>query len=124
MGAKAVILVIEDDAASAEMLTEMLGMADYTVETAGTLHEVQAKLAKGRYHAALLDLTLPGVTTSELISHLQRIQEKPPLVIFSARVAEELRSAAEQLGATAVLQKPARMDVILATMARVAGAAA
>jgi two-component system response regulator RegA len=119
---KAVILVVEDDAASAEMLTEMFSMADYAVETASTLDEVLAKLGNGYYHAALLDLTLPGVTTSELITQLQQLQERPPFIIFSARMPEDLRTAAEQLGAAAVLQKPAKMDVLLATLARVAGA--
>lgn len=122
MAERSLILVVEDDAASAEMLTEMFSMADYDVETAGTLDEVLAKLEKGRYRAALLDLTLPGVTTSELITRLQQIEERPPFIIFSARMPEDLRAAAEQLGAAAVLQKPAKMDVLLATLARVAGA--
>ncbi|HTN83527.1 MAG TPA: response regulator, partial [Sorangium sp.] len=72
-----------------------------------------------RYGAALLDLTLAGVLTAVLIERLRSIPDKPPLVIFSARTADDLRRAAERLSAAAVLQKPTSMESLLATLARV-----
>jgi DNA-binding response OmpR family regulator len=114
------ILVVEDDSASAEVLTEMLAMDDYDVETVSTADQAIAAMTARRHGAVLLDLTLPGLTTSELIAELQRLPSKPPIVIFSARTAEDLRTAAERLSAAAVLQKPVAMEALLATMARVA----
>ncbi|KYF76312.1 hypothetical protein BE20_07355 [Sorangium cellulosum] len=113
------ILVIEDDPDSSDMLLEMLGMADYDVESARTADQAIAALKERRFGAALLDLTLNGVTATELIARLREVPERPPLVIFSARVPEDLRRAAAQVSAAAVLQKPASMDDLLATMDRV-----
>jgi DNA-binding response OmpR family regulator len=122
MVGKAIILIVEDDAASAEMLAEMLAMAGYTAEIASTLDEAIAKLESGRYQAALLDLTLPGATMSQLVQQIRRVEARPPLAIFSARRSEDLRMAAEQLEAVAVLQKPAKMNVLLSTLERVVSA--
>jgi DNA-binding response OmpR family regulator len=118
------ILIVEDDAASVEMLTEMFAMEEYSVETATNLEGAIEKLEARSYHGALLDLSLPGVTTSELVERIHQVPGKPPIVIFSARMPEDLRAAAGRLGAAAVLQKPANMELLLATMARVVNGAA
>ncbi|XXX71724.1 response regulator [Sorangium sp. So ce134] len=124
MGKRAKILVIEDDRDSSDMLLEMLGMADYEVESVHSADQAVAALTERRYGAALLDLTVKGATTSELVARLQEVSERPPIVIFSARMPEDLRKAAEQLSAAAVLQKPASMATLLSTMERVVRPAA
>jgi two-component system phosphate regulon response regulator OmpR len=120
MVAKTAILVVEDDADSAEMLAEMLAMADYAVETAGTADLALSAMATGHYDAALLDLTLPGVSTAELIERVVGVKGRPPIVIFSAQTADDLRRAGERLDAAAVIQKPVRMETLIATMAQAA----
>ncbi|WP_437805151.1 response regulator [Sorangium sp. So ce1078] len=117
---KTTILLVEDDYASSQMLEEMLTMADYDVETADTLDKAVTAMSERRYDAALLDLTLAGASTAVLIERLRKVPERPPLVIFSARTNDDLRRAAERLSAAAVLQKPASMEALLATLARVA----
>jgi DNA-binding response OmpR family regulator len=124
MGGKATILIVEDDVASAEMLAEMFCMADYSVETVSTVEQATSAMNARRYGAALLDLTLPGTTMDELCGQLEKVPVKPPIIIFSARMPVDLQAAGKQLGAAAVLQKPARMEVLLSTMARVLGHAA
>lgn len=112
------ILLVEDDTASAEMLIELLGMADYDVEATDSADGAIAAMAKRRYGAVLLDLTLPGLTTSELVERLRQVPAKPPIVLFSARTLEDLHLAFDRLSAAAMLQKPVDMDRLLATMAR------
>jgi DNA-binding response OmpR family regulator len=115
------ILVVEDDAASVEMLVEMLSMAGYDVSTASTAEQAVAALSSERYEVALVDLTLPGATMNELVEQVRQVQSKPPMVVFSARLVDEIRVAAERLGAVEVLQKPASMDALLEAVARAAG---
>ncbi|WP_437494611.1 response regulator transcription factor [Sorangium sp. So ce1014] len=124
MATRAKILVIEDDRDSSDMLAEMLGMAGYEVESASTADQAIAALTERRYEAALLDLTVKGATTAELVERLQEVPERPPLVIFSARMPEDLRQAAKELSAAAFLQKPASMAALLSTMDRVVRPAA
>ena len=113
------ILVIEDDDASAEMLIELLAFAGYRADAAGTLRQAVAAMKTEKYAAALVDLTLAGSTTEELIKQLMAIPRRPPVVIFSARVPDELAAAGQRLEAAAVLQKPASMEKLLGTLARV-----
>ncbi|WP_437496722.1 response regulator [Sorangium sp. So ce1099] len=124
MAKRAKVLVIEDDRDSSDMLLEMLRMADYEVESARTADQAIAALTARRYEAALLDLTVKGATTAELVERLLEVSEKPPIVIFSARMPEDLRKAAEQLSAAAVIQKPANMATLLTTIERVVRSAA
>ncbi|WP_437804095.1 response regulator [Sorangium sp. So ce693] len=116
---KGTILVVEDDLDSSNMLRELLAMADYAVESAETADEAIAAMTERRYDAALVDLTVAGATTEELIQRLQGVSVRPPIVLFSARTPDDLRAAAEQLSAAAVIQKPASMGVLLSTVARV-----
>jgi CheY-like chemotaxis protein len=120
---KAKILIVEDDVSSIEVLSEMLAMTGYTVETACTAEDAIAALGSRSFDAALLDLTLSAITPNKFVELIRAVPGLPPLVIFSARLPDEIRAAAERLGAAAALQKPASMDVLLGTLARVLGRA-
>ncbi|WP_437825261.1 response regulator [Sorangium sp. So ce1153] len=124
MSARVKILVIEDDRDSSDMLLEMLRIADYDVEAARTADQAIAALTSRCCGAALLDLTVKGATTPELVERIQEIPERPPIVIFSARMPDDLRDAAEKLAAAAVIQKPASMATLLTTLERVVRTAA
>jgi DNA-binding response OmpR family regulator len=121
MGDKARILVVEDDPDSAEVLEEMLGMSGYDVRTVTTADGAVEALAANCCAAVLLDLTLGGLPTNELIDRILEVQSRPPILIFSARPADDLQAAADRLSAAAVIQKPVKMDVLLRIVARVAG---
>lgn len=115
------VLVVEDDAASAEVLCEMLEMAGYRATSVGTLEAAVRGASSPDYSAVLLDLTLVGYTTVELISGIAQVPDRPPVVIYSALLTEEVDAAAGKLHAVAALQKPARMEVILEAVARAVG---
>jgi two-component system phosphate regulon response regulator OmpR len=72
----------------------------------------------------LLDLTMPGMTREELIEAIQGLPSPSPLIVFSARPAAEVEEIAGRLHAAAVLPKPSDMGKMLATIGRVARAAA
>ena len=118
------ILVAEDDQSSSEMLKELLEMGEYTVEVAETAGEVVAALRARGYAAVLLDLTMPGMTREALVEALCSLPSPSPLIVFSARPAPEVRDIADRLHAAAVLPKPSNIDVMLATVDRVARHAA
>ncbi len=118
------ILVAEDDESASEMLTEMLHQDNYEVEVAETAGEVIAALNERSFSAVLLDLTMPGMTREELIEALRALPTSPPLIVFSARPATEVREIADRLQAAAVLPKPTGVDQMLETIDRVVHRAA
>ena len=118
------ILVAEDDASSSEMLRELLEQDDYTVEVAETAGDVVGALRARGFAAVLLDLTMPGMTREELVEALCSLPAPSPIIVFSARPAPEVRAIADRLRAAAVLPKPSNVDLMLATIHRVAHRAA
>lgn len=118
------ILVAEDDASSSEMLRELLEQDDYTVEVAETAGDVVGALRARGFAAVLLDLTMPGMTREELVEALCSLPAPSPIIVFSARPAQEIRELADRLRAAAVLPKPSNIDQMLVTIDRVARRAA
>ncbi|WP_437783150.1 response regulator [Sorangium sp. So ce1097] len=124
MPGKHVILVAEDDIDTAAMLEELLTLEGYEVEMTATAGGALDALAARRFHAVLLDLTMPGMTTDRFVSELAGLGARSPLLIFSARLPHETQTIAERLSAAALIPKPVDIDVLLSTLARVALAAA
>ncbi|KYF64493.1 hypothetical protein BE11_21660 [Sorangium cellulosum] len=124
MPGKHVILVAEDDVDTAAMLEELLTLEGYEVEMTATARAALDALADRRFHAVLLDLTMPGMTTDRFVAELAQLGTPSPLMIFSARLPHEMQVMAERLNAAALIPKPVDIDVLLSTLARVVLAAA
>ncbi|WP_433934790.1 response regulator [Sorangium cellulosum] len=123
MPGKHVILVAEDDVDTAAMLEELLTLEGYEVEMTATARAALDALADRRFHAVLLDLTMPGMTTDRFVAELAQLGTPSPLMIFSARLPHEMQVMAERLNAAALIPKPVDIDVLLSTLARVVLAA-
>ncbi|MDC0683266.1 MULTISPECIES: response regulator [Sorangium] len=119
MCGKHVILVAEDDVDTATMLEELLTLEGYEVELTATARAVLDALAERRFHAVLLDLTMPGMTTDRFVSEIEGLGTPSPLMIFSARLPHEMQAIAERLHAAALLPKPVDIDVLLGTLSKV-----
>lgn len=113
------VLIAEDDRDSAEMLQEMLTMQGYRVEVVGVARATIGAIASKRFDAVILDLTMPGMSTDELVTEIMRLERSSPLVVFSARPEFEVAMMASRLNAEAVLKKPVDMDELLQTLSRV-----
>ncbi|WP_437691315.1 response regulator [Sorangium sp. So ce176] len=123
MPGKHEILVAEDDVDTAAMLEELLTLEGYEVEMTATARAALDALADRRFHAVLLDLTMPGMTTDRFVAELAQLGTPSPLMIFSARLPHEMQAIAERLNAAALIPKPVDIDVLLSTLARVVLAA-
>lgn len=53
------VLVVDDDSDIADMLSSMLSIAGFDVETAGSGNEAAAMLDQSLFHAVLSDMTMP-----------------------------------------------------------------
>lgn len=113
------VLIAEDDRDSAEMLQEMLTMQGYRVEVVGVARATIGAIASKRFDAVILDLTMPGMSTAELVTEIMRLERSSPLVVFSARPELEVAMMASRLNAEAVLKKPVDMDELLQTLSRI-----
>ncbi len=110
------ILVIEDDLALAEALTESLRYKGFTVN-----HLAQAKLAINSIKTELpdiviLDLGLPDMDGTEVLKAIRQQSTDLPVLILTARASIEDKVMGLDLGADDYLAKPFEVDELLARL--------
>jgi DNA-binding response OmpR family regulator len=77
------ILHVEDDP-DVQRIAEAIARDFASFEFAATLAEAREQLAQRRFDLVLLDVGLPDGSGLDLVADLDRLQPRPPLVIFSA----------------------------------------
>ena len=98
------ILLVEDDAPTSEVITELLTARGYTVATAADGAQARAQVAASLPELVILDLLLPGVSGFELLAEWRaspRTADFPIFVLTGKDLSEEeekyLRNHAESL---------------------------
>ncbi len=109
------ILVVEDDARLAEMLSEYLGGAGFRVSGASAGAIAMRKLADTVYDAIVLDLMLPDMDGLELCRQL-RTKSDIPILMLTARGDATDRIVGLELGADDYLPKPFQPRELLARL--------
>src|SRR5215831_7533859 len=113
------ILVIDDDIALCQLVTEYLEPNGYKVEAVYDSTTGAERALSGEHALAVLDYTLPGMSGLELLRHI-RAHSRLPIVMLSARGDEIERIIGLQIGADDFLAKPfnplelvARIEAVL-----------
>jgi two-component system response regulator ResD len=101
------ILVVDDDATVAEVLTRYLEREGFTVESASDGEGALAHADKAWPDLVVLDLMLPGMDGLEVCRQLRGRSGPPvPVVMLTARQEEGDRVAGLELGADDYVVKP------------------
>jgi CheY-like chemotaxis protein len=102
------VLVVEDDIYSAEVLLHMFRFHKIAADVAMTGEQALVMLDAHQYTAAVIDLSLPGMTGWELV---QVIHENPetvtlPCVAVTAYFDSHVEHEARRFGFVAAFPKP------------------
>ena len=110
------LLLIDDDARLASMVSDYLGQAGFEVETAGSLAAGRERLAAKSYDALVLDLMLPDGDGLQLCRELRGASRtrQLPLLMLTARGEPTDRIVGLELGADDYLGKPFEPRELLA----------
>jgi DNA-binding response OmpR family regulator len=108
------VLVVEDDARLAEMLSEYLGEAGFRVVVAANGADAIAK-ARDEHAAVILDLTLPDVDGLD-VCRAVRAKSDVPILMLTARGQATDRIVGLELGADDYLPKPFEPRELLARL--------
>ncbi|MEO6746606.1 MAG: response regulator transcription factor [Caldimonas sp.] len=103
------LLVVEDDAGLAEALRSTL-QADHRVDCIADGFDADRLLHQQTFDLVILDLTLPGLDGVDVLRRLRERGSQTPVLILSARNANNERVRALNLGADDYLVKPATLD--------------
>lgn len=102
---KPCVLVVDDEAAIREMLTEYLGEHGYEVRTAESGAAMRASLAERVPDVVLLDLNLPGEDGLTLARYLRERHDLPILMVTAAGETVD-RIVGLEVGADDYVPKP------------------
>ncbi|MEZ5945719.1 MAG: response regulator transcription factor [Hyphomonas sp.] len=107
-------LIVEDNRELALLLAERLGTRGIESDTACTIAEADDQMAVGQFDAIMLDLGLPDGDGIDWLRSLP--EDRPPVLILSARSTLDDRVTGLDTGADDYLVKPAEIDEIAARL--------
>lgn len=111
------ILLVEDDGALRETLTQALRQAGYGVDPVADGRAADSALAAGAYDLLVLDLGLPQLDGIEVLRRLRSRQDRTPVLVLTARDGIEERVQGLKLGADDYLTKPFALPELEARIA-------
>ena len=100
------------------LLTSDIKVKAEAVDGPDALHKLQAS---ADYDLLLLDLTMPGVSDTELISQIKNAYPSLPMLVFSMHNEPQVASRAIKAGASGFISKDSDPEVLIDAIRRVAG---
>lgn len=110
------ILLVEDEAEMADLITVALGRQDILVDHVRTLELAKEACRSGIHDAVLLDRKLPDGDGIALIPLLRKEHTGIPVIVLSALGTPDQRIAGLDNGADDYLAKPFSVDELLARL--------
>jgi two-component system phosphate regulon response regulator PhoB/two-component system alkaline phosphatase synthesis response regulator PhoP len=116
------ILVVDDDDAIVEALTEFLSGEGYRAVAASNSKDALAQLVKESPDLVLTDSVMPVVDGPSFVQRVHALPEfgSLPVVMMSAS-PEGVALSAATIGISAVLKKPFGLDELLGVIERLIG---
>jgi two-component system KDP operon response regulator KdpE len=113
MGAR--LLIVDDEAQIIRALRPGLVAAGYEVESAADGGEALQTIAAGGFDTIIVDLGLPDMDGKDVIARVREWTDTP-IIVLSARHAEEEKIAALDLGANDFVAKPFGIGELMARL--------
>jgi CheY-like chemotaxis protein len=115
-----VILLVEDNAANAELATDLLEVAGYRVVQATTAEQALDIARRERPDVILMDIGLPGMDGLSAISALRRDSRiaSIPVIALTAQAMSGDREKALAAGCVDYIPKPLDTRAFVATVKR------
>jgi DNA-binding response OmpR family regulator len=113
---KAQILVVEDQAATAALILEVLGAEGYDAQTVDTLAKARARLKKSPPELMILDRNLPDGDGVDLLAEIRGDQKlgAMPIIILTAQKDVADKVAGLRTGADDYVAKPFNTEELVA----------
>ncbi len=107
------ILIVDDDKAILQSLNDVLRSKGYTVDTAETGGEAIEKSEAQFYNLALLDIKLPDMEGTKLLTKMHRDTPRMMKIMITGYPSLENAVEALNLGADAYIMKPVSPEKLL-----------
>ena len=107
------ILIVDDDKAILKSLKKILQSKGYNIDKAETGREALERSEAGFFNLALLDIKLPDMEGTELLTEMHRETPRMMKIMITSHPSLENAVEALNLGADAYIMKPVDPDELL-----------
>lgn len=114
------ILVADDQPGVRRLVAEILSMDKYAVIEAGSGEEVIEILGHQKVDLVLLDVKMPRLDGVMTLRKILEQPEHPPVIMMTAQGQADLGKRVMDMGATAYLEKPFDVGMVLGLVERLA----
>lgn len=111
----AAILVVDDDELIRDMLYDLFE-ENHRCHLAETAEQALSYLETEHYDVVLTDISMPGLSGLELLSHVRQSQPDTPVIVITGIHDQEHAQGLLKLGAFHFLLKPFRLEVVEASV--------
>ncbi len=111
------VLILEDNADSAEVLALFLEQENFSVQSVTTHADALAALGAGPVHFILMDYNIPGDDPREFVSRVSQEFNDSTIILMTASTA--IRTRAAELGITHWIGKPFDLEHMVRLMKKV-----
>jgi two-component system response regulator AtoC len=109
---KASVLIIDDEENMRHMLSKMLMMDGYEIDTASDGREALSKMEDSDFDFILCDIKMPKMDGMAFLKASQRLSHQATVIMMSAYGTIDLAVEAMQLGAYDFISKPFKSDEV------------
>jgi len=114
------VLVVEDDAASALLVSRALSKHGARVDTASNGSEALARFEEKRYPVIVTDICMPGMDGLELVERIRQLDKNTQIIATSAHSDTDFLISAIELGFNDYFLKPLKIEKLLWAVKRCA----
>jgi DNA-binding NtrC family response regulator len=116
LGERARILVVDDDESIRTVLATILEEEQYMIDTAQSGEDAIRKTKTQLYHLALIDIRLPDMEGTELLTRMKQTIPKMRKIVITGYPSLQNAIEAVNRGADAYVMKPFDMAKVLKTI--------
>jgi len=113
MNQKESILIVDDDESACRSLQLIFGKKGYETEIAKTAKEALEKIKKRSFNVALIDIRLPDMEGTVLLSKLKKVHPEMVCVVITGYASLENAIMAIKLGSNGYFVKPLVMEEVI-----------
>jgi DNA-binding response OmpR family regulator len=111
-----VVLCVDDDSDTCELVKVMFGLIDYDVITCSTAADGLHCARQGGFSAIILDYRLVDLCGAEICREIRSFDVLTPVIFFAAEARFSEKQKALDAGANAYLVKPNDLEILSETV--------
>jgi len=107
------VLVVDDEVAITDLITEVLSIAGYQVTTSSDGLDALNQIRRSKFDLILLDVNLPKVDGFAVLEKIRESAPTQPIIMISARIDKDDVTRGLRLGADDYVRKPFSVEELV-----------